>query len=215
VAAAVRLNLYDYTIAVNGTFWPRTYSCIWEPRFQPGTNHVVAPVRCGQRWGLAMDGHMRWKNTFVQLWNPVFSPDGSRLACVVARAFGSWALAVDDRVWKTRPFAAISGLTFSPDGRRIAAVALKKGRQTLVFDETALKNDYERVWQPVFSPDGCHLAAKIRHKGRFTVLLDGKLWHTGYDALWDPVFDEKSETIMIRGMDQGFYHKHVVALNDF
>ena len=44
LAAEVRLNLYEYTIAVNGTAWNKTYNCVWEPIFNPNTGGVVAPV---------------------------------------------------------------------------------------------------------------------------------------------------------------------------
>lgn len=215
VAAAVRLNLYDYTVSVDGKSWAHRYECIWKPRFQPGTSHVVAPVRINQKWTMARNGERYWKNSFMQLWHPEFSPDGSRLAAIVAPHFGTWSIAVDDKTWNLRHFDGITGLTFSPDGHRIAAVGRRKGKHTLIYDGTSCSHFCDRVWPPVFSPDGRHLAAKIQIDGRYTILLNGILWQADYDTVWDPVFDETGEYVMIRALDHGFYHKHVVPLSLF
>ena len=44
LAAEVRLNLYDYTIAVNGRAWEKTFDCVWEPIFNPRSGGVLAPI---------------------------------------------------------------------------------------------------------------------------------------------------------------------------
>lgn len=214
-ACAVRLNLYDYSVVVNGEAWPGRFDCVWGPRFHPKTLDVVAPVKTGQKWTMARNGEIFWKTRFSQLWKPEYSRDGSRLAAVVAPSFGTWSVAVDDRAWKIPRFEAITNLTFSPDGSRLAAVGMKNGRHTLIVDGKSYNRFCERVWPPVFSPDSRHIAARIETQGKYSIILDGKIWDRTCDKIWDPVFDDDGVALTIRAYDSGQYLKIKVPLSCF
>ena len=38
-------------------------------------------------------------DALVQIWHQMFSPDGSRLAAIVAPKYGRWTVAVDGEPW--------------------------------------------------------------------------------------------------------------------
>ncbi len=51
-AAEVRTNLYDFTVAVDGTPWAARFQGVWKPVFDPRNGSIVAPVRqaASGRW---------------------------------------------------------------------------------------------------------------------------------------------------------------------
>ncbi len=171
LAAEVRLNLYDYTIAVNGKAWDQIFGCVWEPIFNPNTGGVVAPVRVAGKWTLAEDGKILWKGRFFQVWNQTFSPDGSRIAAIVSPKYGRWTVALDGNPWNFTFKDMVSDLTFSPDGKKVAAVGKEGAKYTLVVDGFRWRNDFDMVWKPVFSPDSQHLVTKVEIKGKFTIAV--------------------------------------------
>jgi hypothetical protein len=174
--AEVRLNLYDYTIAVNGTPWGQTFGCVWEPVFHPVRGTVVAPVRTQGQGALAEDGRVIWEQRFVQIWHTTFSPDGKRLAAIVAPKFGRWTVAVDGVPWPATVGEMVTDLVFNPDGTHIAATVKDKGRWSLVADGGVWQNTFDMVWKPVFSPDGRHLAARVQRNGKYTVAVNDRIW---------------------------------------
>ncbi|MBW2706879.1 MAG: WD40 repeat domain-containing protein, partial [Deltaproteobacteria bacterium] len=84
---------------------------------------MVAPVRVDGKWSVAEDGRIIWDRRLVQVWNLMFSPDGSKLAAIVAPKYGKWTVAVDGQPWAATFNDIVSDAVFSPDSNRIAAVA--------------------------------------------------------------------------------------------
>jgi hypothetical protein len=86
-----------------------------DPAPQLNASATPAPERpCGNP---SSDTQPTVKGPYTALGNPIFSPDGARLA-YRARQGERWSVAVDDR---TGPlFDRASAPVFSPDGQRIA-----------------------------------------------------------------------------------------------
>ena len=57
----------------------------WQPVFSPDNKHVAAKVEKNGRYLIMVDGQAL-KSSFSQVWNPCFSPDGSKL---LVRGIGS------------------------------------------------------------------------------------------------------------------------------
>ncbi|MBI5590071.1 MAG: WD40 repeat domain-containing protein [Deltaproteobacteria bacterium] len=215
LAAEVRLTLYDYTIAVNGVPWEKTFGGVWEPVFHPVNGKVLAPVRVKGKWHLAQDGELIWKSPYVQLWHLLFSPDGKSLAAIVATGFGKWTVAVDDRAWNCLFSDFVTDLTFSPDSRKIAAVVKDNERWGLAVQGSAWKNTFDMVWKPVFSPDGAHVAAKVERVGKFTIALNDRLWPHDCEAAWDPWFSPDGTRLLFRTIENGVYFRRVIPVSEF
>jgi len=74
----------EFTIAVDGNLWTETFLCVWEPVFNMQSAEVVAAVKTGKGWTLALNGKPVWDRYFPQVWGQRYSPDGKRIAAVVA-----------------------------------------------------------------------------------------------------------------------------------
>ena len=157
---------------------------------------------------------MLWDRRFPQLWHQLFSPDGGKLAAIVAVKYGKWTVAVDETPWPVVFNELVTDLVFNPDGSRIAAVAKQDGIFRIVADGSVWKDAYDMAWQPVFSPDGNRLAAKVQKNGKYTVAMDDRLWSHRCDAVWDPVFSPDSQKILLKSLEDGSYYRRVIPVTD-
>jgi Tol biopolymer transport system component len=144
----------------------------------------------------------------------MFSPDGSKLAAIVAIKFGKWTIAVDGKPWKTTFGELVSDATFSPDGTRVAAVGKDNGKYTVVVDDIAWSDAYDMVWSPVFSPDSRNVAAKVEKNGRYTVVINGRPWKQECEALWSPVFSPDGSKVLLRTVEGGEYCRRVLPISE-
>ncbi len=214
LAAEVRLNLYDYTIAVNGVPWDKTFGCVWEPVFHPFKGTVLAPVKAAGSWTMAEDGTIIWPSGFVQVWHQMVSPDGSKLAAIVASSFGKWTVAVDGKPWDISFGDLVTDAVFSPDSNKIAAVAKDDDSYTIVVNETVWDDKFDMAWKPVFSPDSQYVAAKVEKSGKYTIAVNGKCWSRICDMAWDPVFSPDGASILCRSIENGKYYRRVIPIDE-
>ena len=213
VAAQIRTGNTSYTLAQDGQPWAEEYSCVWESIFGP-KGSLLAPVRIGSDWTLAENGKPLWKGRYMQLWHQQLSPDGKRVAAVVAPSFGKWTIAVDDKPWKTLFDNAVLAPSFSSDGQRIAALARTNERWSIVVDDKVWPETFDMVWDPVFSPDGSVVLAKVERDGKYGIAADGRLWKTTFDQLWDPIFSPDGDKVLLRGIQGDTCFRHVVPLQE-
>lgn len=218
VAAEVRTTLYDYTIAVDGAPWDAVFNCVWKPFFGKD-NRVIAPVRIGGGWTLAIDGKPFWGARFPQLWHPMQSQDGRKLAAIVAAKFGRWTIAVDSVPWDVTFGDLVTDAVFGPDGHRIACLGKENEKWHVAVDGVVWDGDFDMAWQPVFSPTGKSVAAKVEKGGRYTILIDGKPLKDDFKMIWDPVFSPDGEKILIRavegqGASEEKYIRQILPLKD-
>lgn len=162
--------------------------------------------RNGQDWFLVVDGKVEAKIEGVADGTLIFSPDGKRLACAVAKPDRSAYILVDGKAGpvhdsiggsmpsgiapdqaSTQPphglWISRSSVLFSPDSRRIAYLAHSGQTKRVYLDGKA--EDVEMdflVCGMVFSKDSKRLAYGGRRGNRFFLVLDGKQGDD-YDAL--------------------------------
>jgi len=217
VAAGVRTSLYDYTIAIDGVTWEKNFASVWEPQFCPCDGSVTAPVRSGGSWFLARDGELLWSNKFVQLWHHVYSPDGKKIAAIVAPRFGRWTVALEGIPWKVTFGDMVTDAIFSPDGKKIAFLGKEKEKWTVVVDQNCW-GSYDMAWRPIFSPDGEKCAAKVEKNGLYAIVVNGKPLKQEFAEVWDPVFSPDSDKILIKAIkaesNEHKYIRSVVRLQD-
>ena len=153
LAAEVRLNLYEYTIAVDGVCLAHALHHRLGAGVQPH-NRSGGRAGAGKRpvgpW--PKNGNILWDQRFVQAWHQMFSPDGSRLAAIVAPKYGRWTVAVDGVAWPVTFTKLVTDVVFSPDSRRIAALAKDDETFRVVVDGSPWSDRWDMVWKPVFSP---------------------------------------------------------------
>ena len=99
VAAGVRLNLYDYTIAVNDVTWNKTYQLRVGAVISSQTEERLLPLCVWRGSGL-------WRKTAILSGAGHLSNCGIRctartekIAAIVAPKFGKWTVAVDGKPW--------------------------------------------------------------------------------------------------------------------
>jgi hypothetical protein len=164
---------------------------------------------------MALNGNILWNRRYAQLWGQRFSPDGEKIAAVAAPKYGEWTIVVDDKPWKRTFSDAVMFPVFCPDSRRVAAVVKEKNRYTIAVDGKPWEADADMMWDPVFSPDSTKVAAKAEINGSFVVMVNGKPGVKAYEYLWDPVFSPDGGKILIRCIEDGKYHRKVVAVSEF
>jgi Tol biopolymer transport system component len=213
VAAEVRLDICEYTIAVDGEPWAETFGCVWEPSFR-NNESVLAPVRVGGNWTLAADGRVIWNGAYHQLWHQKFSPDGSRIAAVVSPSFGRWTIAVEDHPWEKTYGDAVLEPFFSPDGRHVAAIVKDNNRWTIAVDGEPWTETFDMVWSPVFGPTERDVIAKVENNGRFTIALNGKPWKRTFEALWEPAFSPDGTKVLVKAVEDEKYYRCVVPVQE-
>jgi Tol biopolymer transport system component len=143
----------------------------------------------------------------------MFSPDGSRLAAIVAPSYGRWTVAVDGVPWTTTFSTMVSDVAFSQDGQRIAALAKDNETYRVVVDGSPWSDAWDMAWKPVFSPDGSHVAAKVEKNGRYSYTVNGRSWTSSSDAAWDPVFSPDGTHLMLRTVEGGDYIRRIAPVS--
>jgi WD40-like Beta Propeller Repeat len=213
VAVEARTDMHEYTIAEDGAVWNEKFACVWEPSFRRSGGKIIAPVRIGNDWTLAESGAPIWSGRYVQLWQQVQSPDGKRIAAVVAPKFGQWTIAVDDVPWPVLFASLALPPVFSPDSKRVATGFKDGDKWGIAVDGEIWQDGFDMVWDPVFSNDSNHVAAKVDRGGRKAIYLDGKSFVLGLEDVWDPVFSPDGKQLLIRSIENGRYYRQVVSID--
>jgi len=205
----------SYTVAEDGKCWDTPFACTWEQIPHPKDGWIAAPGLKDGAWSLYKKEGPLWTMRSQQLWHPVFSPDGARLAAAVSPEFGRWTVAVDDVRWAEDFGDCVLKPLFSPDGSRVGAVVKDAGTWTVAVDGRPWPGRWEMAWDPVFSPGSEHAAAKVEREGRYCVALDGKLLGTWFDGLWEPAFSEDGTSLRVNVLEGGTYSSRLVRLEEF
>jgi Tol biopolymer transport system component len=163
---------------------------------------------------MAQDGQIIWDQKFFQLWHPMVSPNGSKLAAIVAPKYGKWTVAVDGNPWSARFGDLLTDAVFSPDGNRLAAVAKHDEKYMIVVDDKVWKNTFDMAWQPIFSPGSSEVAMKIERNGKYSIAVNDQLWDQECDAIWDPVFSPEGDKILLKTLQGDLYTRRVISIED-
>ena len=139
-----QMYVYRHDWAVAPTM---LFAHVWEPRFRPGTDSLVAPVKMPDGFTLYEGGGPIWDSRFMQAWKIVFSPDAKRIAAVVCPDFGKSTVAVDGKAWDVTFADLVTEQVFSPDGSKVAAVTKDNNRWSICVDGKPWPDGYDMVWK--------------------------------------------------------------------
>lgn len=198
IATAVQQDM-QYGMSVNGTAWETLFESA--SGFTLSTNGkrtaaVVQTRSLGQadlltfREGIftvAVDG-VPWENTFMNVWDPVFSPYAHRVAAQVRLTLYDYTIAVDGTPWPMH-FQCVWDPCFHPNSSMVAAPVRQAGKWGIAEDGNMLwKPRYFNCWHLQYSPDGSRLFAIVAPEyGKFTVAVDEKTWSVTAPVVTDLV----------------------------
>jgi hypothetical protein len=164
---------------------------------------------------MAQDGELIWPSDFIQVWRQVYSPDGNRLAAVVAPKYGRWTVAVDGKAWRSLFKDMVVDAVWSPDSSRLAALGKNGPDWHLMVDDKIWQHRFAMAWAPVFSPAGDVVAAKVEVDGGYTLVVNDRLWSHRCEAVWDPVFSPAGDKLLVKTIEDGIYHRRVLPVAEF
>lgn len=213
VAVEIRTDIAEYTVSENGKPWSTMGSCIWEPCYRHD-GKLLVPMKVQGGWTLAENDAFLWKRKYVQLWHQKVSPDGNRVAAVVAPDYGQWTIAVDDVPWRDTFGDMVDPPVFSQDGSSIAAAVKSNNRWSIAVNGKCWSSTFDMVWDPVLSPGGEIVVAKVEQDGKYAIAANGKLWSPRFDLLWDPVFSPDGNKLLVRGVEDGKFNRQVLTVNE-
>ena len=126
IAAGVAPNFANWTIAVNGQPWSKTFNeCILKPAFSPDGRKVAAIAKDSGSWFLVLDGKVLGKG-YDNIWPPVFSPNNDMVICKVEKN-GKFGVAVNDEI-KHNGYESLWNPVISPDGTKVLISGVKDGK---------------------------------------------------------------------------------------
>jgi len=166
VIAPVKLK-DGWTLAQDdNVLWDSRFTQVWHQMASRQSDKIAAIAATSfGKWTIAVDGKP-WGITFGDMvTDAVFSPDGSRVACIgtdkekytICDDGKAWDIKCD-MVWKP---------VFSPDGSKVAAKIDKNGKRTIAVNGKLWNKMCDEVWEPVFSPDGSKILCRSVEDGKY------------------------------------------------
>ncbi len=148
------------------------------PVFGPKRKQLAYKFADGKKMGIALTNDKKPRAEHGYVTNPVFSPDGSRMAYA----------AIEDA--KVEPFYKMTTYCdFAIEGGK-ARLVTRKGKGKPKVDDA----EYEGILHITFSPDGKRIAFVAR-KGKKWQIVCGDEKSDLFDEVGKPVFDESSKRI--------------------
>ncbi|MBF0301447.1 MAG: PD40 domain-containing protein [Desulfamplus sp.] len=158
-------------------FWDRPYFQLWHHLYSPDSSMIAAIVSPEfGRWTIASD-NTPWELTFSDyVSDPIFSPDGKRIACLF-KENGKWGVAVDGKAWDFL-FDMVWQPIFSNNGLQLAVKIKKDGNYYIAINGSILDGKYEDMANPLFSPDNSSMLIRGRQGdsyNREVISLKGRI----------------------------------------
>lgn len=210
LAWAVRLDRETYGVALDGNLWESRFQAVWKPVFFK--NGLAAPVRTGGKWRLYMDDARLWDRGYDNIWHLTPSPDHRDLAAITATAFGQWQVSVNDRPWTLAWDTMIRDLTWSETGNCLAAVFKHNGVWDLAVNDKAWQLSCDKLFAPAMSRDGSVTAVCFERQGTWHTAVNGRVIQRGWDWMADPAVSPDGDKVLVKGIENGVYKRHVVVL---
>lgn len=188
IAIAVQQD-NTYGMSVNGTLWETLYENANGFALSNNGKRTAAVVQVkslGQAdlitfregiYTVAVDGEA-WESTFMNAWDPVFSPFAHRVAAQVRLSLYDYSIAVDGTPWPFH-FQCVWNPCFHPNSSTVVAPVRQGGKWGVAEDGNMLwKPRYFNCWHLQYSPDGKKLYGIVAPEyGKFTVAMNEKEWN--------------------------------------
>lgn len=98
----------------------------------------------------------------------------------------------------------------SPDGEKFAVpVKNEDDEWTLVVNNEAWPNLFEKIWLPRFSPDG-RLTALVMSDDMWNLAVDGESWEGEFDFAWNTKFSPDGSHIAVQTKIAGQFYSVIV-----
>ncbi|MEZ4526668.1 MAG: WD40 repeat domain-containing protein [Desulfobacterales bacterium] len=155
----------------------------------------------------AVDGKA-WDSKFMNVWEPVFSPSGKRVAAQVRISNYEYTIATDGMPW-SRNFGCVWKPVFHPKGDSVTAPVRVAGAWHLAKDGEIIWNrKFVQLWHHAYSPDMQKIAAIVSPKfGIWTVAVNGIPWKNTVDEyITDMVFSPRQNRLACVGKNRGKYY---------
>ncbi len=115
-----------------------------------------------------------WKEKFHQVYEPIPSPDGEKIAAVVEVDKGQCSVCINNKTWE-QTFERISFPSFSTSGSFICLV-LQNYEWTLAEEGKTLEETFDYAWNLKCHPKNNSIAFNIKKGDLYGVCLNGKAW---------------------------------------
>ena len=150
--------------------------------FSDDGKHCAYVIRRGTQLVVFIDGQEKWTMLGERCFRPVFSPDGTRLACRIDVG-GRYRVVVDGVAG--RVLDSSSEPVFSPDGSHFAHTASEGGEAFLYIDGNPVVTGLEDVANNVAYNAADHHAFWGWEDGTYVLVVDGERGET-YDEVYLP-----------------------------
>jgi hypothetical protein len=136
-------------------------------------------------YSVAVDARA-WDRNFVNVWSPVFDPEGRRVAAQSRQSLYDYTVVVDGTPWD-RTFASVWEPAFHPKSGAVVAPVRSGGKWGLAENGTLVwPARYSQLWHQVFDETGTTLAAVAAPSyGRFTVAVNDRPWKSSFSVVTD------------------------------
>jgi Tol biopolymer transport system component len=186
-------------------------------QFSPAGQLVYVAQQDGGQF-LMIEGRAE-KARGAEVFSPIFSADGKRMAFVV-KAGGEHTLVLDGREHGPHEGIGRGSLVFSPDGSRFAYGVQREGRWRVVLIERDGEREepqrpYAAACSLAFSPDNRHVAYLACSDGHTPdrLVVDGVEWTNGGEFLSSPSFVDPG-TIEILTLRRGDLTRNRISIKE-
>lgn len=134
-------------------------------------------------YSVAIDGKA-WEKSFMNVWEPCFSKDGTRTAASVRTDYIDYTIAVDGKIWN-KNYSSVWAPVFSPGTDTVVAPVKEAGQWTLAGKDGPIwDTTFYQLWHPAFAGRENRIGAIVSPKyGLWTVAVDGKAWDTRFNQV--------------------------------
>lgn len=122
-----------------------------------------------------------WENLFNWVEEPVISPDGEQVACIVNKDEMAFGICVNGKLWEGEYEKAWS-LRALP-GNRFAACVCQDEEWTLAVDEKEWTNRFDFIWDLRFSEDGSVIGLAFQQDMAYGMVVNDLPWEEQYENI--------------------------------
>lgn len=198
---------------------------LWDPLFENANNFTLSPdgsktaaavqvesldqadIFKFQKgiFKVAVDG-VAMGDMFVNVYNPVFNADASKIACEVRKSLYDYSIAVDGKSWDT-DFNGVWAPTFNPTSGAVVAPVRVGGKWGMAENGSLIwQAKYAQLWKQRFTESGDLWAVCAPEFGKFTMVKNDSPWNVTAAVVYDVAVspDGSRAAAVARGEDRKY-----------